>query len=52
MFVIFEQLQIIAKRLGTVVGAHMYDNGTVMIDVTNNGKKYHISMFVKEDNDD
>ena len=50
MFEIFEKLQDIAERLGTVEEAHMYDNGTVMIDVTGNGKKYHISMFIKEDN--
>ena len=52
MFGIFEKLQDIAERLGTVVEAHMYENGTVTIDATGNGKKYHISMFVKEDNDD
>ena len=52
VFGIFERLQDIAERLGTVEEAHMYNNGAVMIDVTGNGKKYHISMFVKEDNDD
>ena len=48
MFGIFEKLQDIAERLGTVEEAHMYNNGTVTIDVTGNGKKYHISMFVRE----
>lgn len=47
MFGIFEKLQDIAERLGTVDEAHMYKNGMVTIDVTGAEKKYHISLIVK-----
>ena len=54
VFGIFEKLQDIAERLGTVDEAHMYANGMVTIDVTGTEKKYHISLIIhdKEGKDD
>ena len=54
MFGIFERLQDIAERLGTVDEAHMYANGMVTIDVTGAEKNYHLSLIVenKEEKDD
>lgn len=54
MFGIFEKLQDIAERLGTVDEAHMYKNGMVTIDVVGVKNNYQISLIVtdKEDNDD
>ena len=54
MFGIFERLQDIAERLGTVDEAHMYASGTVTIDVTGADKNYHLSLIVhnKEEKDD
>lgn len=54
MFGIFVKLQDFAKRLGTVKDAHMYENGTVTIDVVASKKNYQISLIVtdKEGKDD
>ena len=48
MFGIFEKLQDIAERLGTVDEAHMYANGMVTIDVTGTEKEYRISLIIRD----
>ena len=48
MFGIFEKLQDIAERLGTVKEAHMYEDGMVSIDVAGTDKTYHITMMVRD----
>ena len=54
VFGIFEQLQNIAERLGTVDQAHMYTNGMVTIDIVGVKKNYQICLIVtdKEGKDD
>ena len=52
MFGIFGKLQDIAERLGTIEEAHMYTNGMVTIDVIGATNNYHISLIVKEKEED
>ena len=48
MFGIFEKLQDVAERLGTVEEAHMYNNGMITIEVTGTDKNYHIGLLVRD----
>ena len=48
MFGIFSKLQDIAERLGTIEEAHMYPDGSAVINVNGSGgKSYRISVFTQ-----
>ena len=47
---IFQKLLIIGLTLGTVTGAHMYNDGYMSIEgVNNGGKQFTLSLCIKEE---
>lgn len=49
---IFQKLIEIGIALGTITGAHMYDNDFITIEgVAHEGKKFSLTLHIKEENE-